>query len=262
MQPNSRLKLIQTLNRLSVEQLEQVIFTLKPPPGIIPPSMASVGNRTSALLHWAESSGGCGLEKVNQTLEEILNFSDSLPENPQFLEQFAHRFKRNASVELSALEVRNRIGLLDKVKQSWIKGILDKSLHWKVAIDLNLTEELGLVDHFSSQIQEIPPENQPNSFPEASLVNLIAEIGEGATLLILGEPGSGKTITLLRLAQYLIIEAEKDERQPIPVIFNLSSWQTRFKTLEEWLLQEFTLKYQIPKKVAKGWIKNNNYSYF
>jgi hypothetical protein len=49
-------------------------------------------------------------------------------------------------------------------------------------------------------------------------------MGEGRTLLILGEPGAGKTIALLKLAEDLIVGTTPDLRQQIPVVFNLSSW--------------------------------------
>ncbi len=44
-------------------------------------------------------------------------------------------------------------------------------------------------------------------------------------LLILGEPGSGKTTTMLELARDLLSRAKQDVHQPTPVLLNLSSWQ-------------------------------------
>ncbi|MBD2184658.1 hypothetical protein H6S82_05975 [Planktothrix sp. FACHB-1355] len=43
-------------------------------------------------------------------------------------------------------------------------------------------------------------------------------------LLILGEPGAGKTTTLLDLAKDLCAEATENEKQPIPILFDLFSW--------------------------------------
>ncbi|PSO93103.1 MAG: hypothetical protein BRC48_13030 [Cyanobacteria bacterium QS_9_48_30] len=79
-------------------------------------------------------------------------------------------------------------------------------------------------------------------------------MGVGRTLLILGEPGSGKTITLLELARDLIERAERDAHQPIPVVFNLSSWTQKKQTIAEWLVQELYTKYHVSKEIGRNWI--------
>lgn len=43
-------------------------------------------------------------------------------------------------------------------------------------------------------------------------------------LVILGEPGSGKTTTLLMLVEDLLNQAKADPNKPIPLIFELSTW--------------------------------------
>ncbi|MBW4700074.1 MAG: TIR domain-containing protein [Aphanocapsa lilacina HA4352-LM1] len=68
-----RLELIRKLNGIPPQQLNMLIFTLAPPPGLVPPMPASQGNRTSSLLEWAEAPGGCGLLQVRVVLEAILN---------------------------------------------------------------------------------------------------------------------------------------------------------------------------------------------
>jgi hypothetical protein len=68
-----RLVLVQKLNALAPQQLNMLIFALDPPPGLIPPMPAAQGDRTFALLSWAEGSGGCGLLHVQQILDTILN---------------------------------------------------------------------------------------------------------------------------------------------------------------------------------------------
>lgn len=77
-------------------------------------------------------------------------------------------------------------------------------------------------------------------------------------LLILGEPGSGKTTMLLELARDTIARAEQDSTQPIPVVFNLSSRTDPGQSIEDWLIQELHDKYDIPKKIAEPWIDNDD----
>lgn len=68
-----RLTLFQLLSSLPGPQFEQVVFVLKPPSGNIPSASAPLAQRVSALLEWAESPIGCGLEPLNQTLNSIIN---------------------------------------------------------------------------------------------------------------------------------------------------------------------------------------------
>ena len=66
-----RLDLIRTLNKLPVPQFEELIFSLHPPAGILPPDFAAQGNRTSLLLQWAEGIGP-GLVLVQEILSKII----------------------------------------------------------------------------------------------------------------------------------------------------------------------------------------------
>lgn len=55
-------------------------------------------------------------------------------------------------------------------------------------------------------------------------------------LLIVGSPGVGKTVLLLKLALNLLDTRGRDE-DPIPVIFNLASWSPKYKDFEDWLVE-------------------------
>ncbi len=52
-------------------------------------------------------------------------------------------------------------------------------------------------------------------------------------LLIIGDPGAGKTTLLLQLASQLI---ERKDNQ-IPIILDMATWQSRFSSVEEWLME-------------------------
>jgi nucleoside phosphorylase len=72
MPPTDRLGLINALNGLPLVQFNALVFELKPPDGLMPPPMAPQGDRSFALVSWAEGYGGCGLQRVQQVLEQIL----------------------------------------------------------------------------------------------------------------------------------------------------------------------------------------------
>jgi DNA polymerase III delta prime subunit len=72
----------------------------------------------------------------------------------------------------------------------------------------------------------------------------------------LGEPGSGKTTTLLQLARDLIAEVDSAFTQPVPVILNLSTWTNKQQPLDEWLIGELNSKYRLPKRDGKKWLRD------
>lgn len=147
---------------------------------------------------------------------------------------------------------RDQLILLEKVRQFWIEGVLEKSLYQTVLLDLGMEARPDLIAHPWNTVIELP-EQKPQLLGSGKN---IAEIFNEAdrSLLILGEPGAGKTITLLDLARVLIEKAVKEPTQPIPVILNLSSWGERRLPFEVWVLEELNTKYQIPKKLGQQWL--------
>ena len=89
-----------------------------------------------------------------------------------------------------------------------------------------------------------------------SMLEIFEQIGLGRSLLILGAPGAGKTTMLLELARLLIERARRDVTEPIPMVFNLSSW-TEKQSLAEWLAAELRAGYTVSKKHAPTLIEGN-----
>jgi hypothetical protein len=70
--PSQRLQFIRQLNEMVPREFNMLLFAVSPPPGLIPPMPAPQADRTSALLTWAESRGGCGLSVLQQLLDTIV----------------------------------------------------------------------------------------------------------------------------------------------------------------------------------------------
>jgi hypothetical protein len=157
---------------------------------------------------------------------------------------------------LTQQEYLQRQVLLDKVQKFWVKGVLENSLHSRALIELGLQERLDLVKQPFSGVGEFldaPGQVLPDGTQTTAVFD---EMGKGRTLLILGEPGAGKTIALLKLAEDLIVRTAPDLRQQVPVVFNLSSWARKPQTIEKWLVQELLEKYQVSKALGETWVKS------
>jgi DNA polymerase III delta prime subunit len=148
------------------------------------------------------------------------------------------------------------------VKHFWVKGVLEKSLHEQVLITLGMEERPDAIERPWNLIVET--EGSERELPaNTSILSVFDELGAGRTLLILGEPGSGKTITLLQLARDLIARAEQDVDYLIPVVVNLSSWtptrrrgrRTAPQSIADWVVEELSSKYQVPRHLGKDWVK-------
>gem|GEM_PF-1430491 len=171
-------------------------------------------------------------------------------------------------------ERRDLPKLLKAVHYIWIEGQLeDYSLHVHqrplIALEKQATPEH--VERYRDRVLA-RPERECQILPaDKAIVEVFREVRH--FLLILGNPGAGKTVTLLELARDLIASAQNDTSQPIPVIFNLSTWEGRKKQgllekikgkskkadlaedLFNWLVEQFEPWYHIPRKVCSVWLQ-------
>lgn len=76
-------------------------------------------------------------------------------------------------------------------------------------------------------------------------------------ILILGNPGSGKSSRLLDLAKGLLEKAKFDPSAGIPTIFNLAAWNETHTDFEEWLAKMLVDFYAYPKESARSAIIEN-----
>src|SRR5437868_5911200 len=160
---------------------------------------------------------------------------------------FAQERKEQTALPLSG---QNRQRLIAKVRTFWITGFLEQSLHGAALMALGLQNQPDvLVNPWRLVLQQA--DQSAYKLAAGTRITQVFDEGPGE-LLILGEPGSGKTTLLLELARDLLNRAERDERHPMPVIFNLSSWASKRQPLDLWLVEELNTKYQVPRKLGKA----------
>jgi len=203
------------------------------------------------------------VRQARQRLEE--NWNEKFPgaswlpvicQNPAELPMtwFELRQGFRSTSRRSQLRDDNEVTLLNKVKEFWIEGLLEKSLHGRLRIELDLEERLDAIAHPWGMVWETPEQLTRKLDPGTRIIDVFERMGMGGALLILGEPGSGKTTSLLEFAEDRIAHAEQDIDLPIPVVLNLSTWRGGRQTLFDWLVEELWGKYRVSKALSKDWI--------
>jgi hypothetical protein len=86
------------------------------------------------------------------------------------------------------LEQRHRQQLIKQVRLDWIDGVLDQSLYKVARI------ELGLIEHPLNTTILTPEVQEPRAVPPGTPVSQVFD-EQASALLILGGPGTGKTMT-------------------------------------------------------------------
>jgi len=155
---------------------------------------------------------------------------------------------------------RDRRAMLDLVEDFWVEGVLERSLYGASLIELDLEERPDAVDSQPwDEVLQTPNGASPSSLSGTTIVDIFHEMSEmNRTLLILGEPGSGKTTMLLDLARHTIKDAQDDPSLRIPVVFNLSSWAIKRQRIADWLVDELNDKYFVPENIGRPWIENDD----
>jgi len=84
-------------------------------------------------------------------------------------------------------------------------------------------------------------DNSTNHFPFLSLKSpQFFQVFEHDFIVLLGEAGTGKSLTVHYIAKKLTTQAKDDLEKPIPLIFHLADWATKSLSFEDWLKQQLT----------------------
>ncbi|MEU5529762.1 NACHT domain-containing protein [Micromonospora chersina] len=147
---------------------------------------------------------------------------------------------------------RARKVLLERVRRYWVTSVLDRSLYEEARIELGIAATADDRRHPWS-LRASDRDGLTGSLDDRTSMSALFDQLDQAVVIV-GAPGSGKTTTLLELARDLLDRADHDPDAPIPAVFNLSSWATLRRPLDQWLVEQLTERYGIPAEQAAGWV--------
>lgn len=147
--------------------------------------------------------------------------------------------------------------LVERIEHDWVEGVLEASLHHRARLELGLNWNADAVEHPWDRIVVAP--NRPiQRLQREDSVGALFDAAQH-TLLVLGEPGAGKTTSLLELARDLIRRARQSADEAVPVVLALSTWRVGQSDFDAWLIAELAMRYQVPKRLARVWIDEGRF---
>ena len=211
-----------------------------------------------------------------------VNVADG-PDTPEFQESWEDLFDQVADllrqslphspilrsvIKLFGIDPRARITstdrlyLLQRVQKMWLQDYLRNALsfseQWQT-VRIDLANRPSALAQYRNIFWENPHNlDSLNPLPaNAKLVDQFNDIKPLRRLLILGAPGSGKTIALLELLQALHGDAVENLSQPIPVVFNLSTYglPPAGRNFTNWLIAQLEQQYSVEPSRGRRFIE-------
>ncbi|MFY0562543.1 NACHT domain-containing protein [Archangium lansingense] len=145
--------------------------------------------------------------------------------------------------------------MLRRVERQWIREVLEASLQPGSLIPLGMEYHPELTSSPRGKVVR-QKRVQERSIPAGTPIVSVFESLDGE-MLLLGQPGAGKTTALLELTRALLAEANRDAVHPIPVVFNLSSWAERRQPLVEWVVEQMRLQYSVSPSISRPWLEQD-----
>ena len=63
---------------------------------------------------------------------------------------------------------------------------------------------------------------------------------------------------MLDLAEHLLVRAEQDQTHPLPIILPLSSWAAKRPKIADWIAEQLSQIYDVPRKLSIQWVEANS----
>lgn len=149
-----------------------------------------------------------------------------------------------------ALSEQKRIHMLRRLRLRY-EQMLAQSLQGAIQVEMGLVSRPTAVQNAMRLSLRLPDQLEQPLASNTSIIEAY-ELAQ-QELLILGGPGAGKSTLLLELAHYLVQQAEQNVAQPLPILLPLSSWATKGRSLQNWLIEQFALLYEVHPNLSRQW---------
>lgn len=176
-----------------------------------------------------------GFEPAATVLAGIFGFGGSFAATDEPITQ---EMIREAFMRIS----KTRPKLINEIRRRWVDDALTNSLFQNTQIELPAK--------YNSLNGEAVPLGILDAYDRAN-----------GKLMVLGNPGSGKSVQLYVLIRDLLSRAQSDEDQPIPILFRLSSWAQKRQPLERWLVEEIPAFYNLSKGLFQVWLSGSLFQF-
>ncbi len=154
----------------------------------------------------------------------------------------------------TSLAQQNRERMLRRLRRIY-QELRNQSLQEIPWLDIKLADKPNAVQNTTNLLLPFSKQAKQTLPISTSIEQIYEEAAH--ELLILGEPGAGKSMLLYQLAHILVERAEKDVTLALPVILPLSSWAARRPDLEMWIAEQLSSPlYDVPHQVSREWIRN------
>ncbi len=150
--------------------------------------------------------------------------------------------------------LRVRQDMIKLMESIWIKGLLQPSLYGQLAMPMAVRSRPDLLDGPDPVAPLLEAGSPDHSAPLRPIDIFHAS---EHLLLVVGEPGSGKTTFILDVMRETLDEANGNPEYPIPVFLNLGTWHRRHEKLDGWIVQEIHLKYKVPNATVQTWLDDD-----
>ncbi|GAB3161379.1 hypothetical protein GCM10027290_68320 [Micromonospora sonneratiae] len=153
-------------------------------------------------------------------------------------------------------DITTRTRILQRVQRWWIVDGLHRSLQHAARLEVQLDTQPDAVEAYEAP-RIGPLQRLGTSEPLPDGTKLSDVYGQSNRLLLIGEPGSGKTTHLLQLTEDLLKRAQADGAAPTPVVLLLSRWRASRPDFCSWASAEIGERYgvssqQVRKELDRG----------
>lgn len=157
-----------------------------------------------------------------------------------------------------SMSLSERTALISRVRDDLIYPRLHQGLREAIRIEFRLATQPNAVVNELKLFRDLETGGETSERVEGDVLSIF-ESAAGGRLLILGDPGTGKTTLILELADALLELASNDHTKQIPVLFNLSRWNSRLanRSISDWMIDDLRL-YGVSTETSKRLVENGH----